>query len=113
MSATSYIPTTTAQVTRAKSRAELTGADFSSWYNASEGTLFAEVFTRKLGDVAVLGDVKIVADELGAKKYVVTYESDPSATEFVVDGSEWMGTIKRLTYWPVKLDAETIARLLS
>jgi hypothetical protein len=111
MSVTSYIPTTTAQVTRAKSRAELTGADFSSWYNASEGTLFAEVFTRKLGDVAVLGNVKITADALGAKKYVVTYGADPAATALVVDGSAWRGTIKRLTYWPRRLPDTTLEAL--
>jgi hypothetical protein len=40
--ATSYIPTTTAQVTRAADVASMTGTNFSSWYNQTEGTLFAE-----------------------------------------------------------------------
>jgi hypothetical protein len=39
---TSYIPTTTATVTRAADVASITGANFSSFYNQTEGTLFAE-----------------------------------------------------------------------
>lgn len=35
---TSYIPTTSASATRAAEAASITGANFSSWYNASEGT---------------------------------------------------------------------------
>ncbi|CAK0750464.1 hypothetical protein CCP3SC1AL1_170004 [Gammaproteobacteria bacterium] len=37
---TSYIPTTTATVTRAADVASITGANFSSWYNVSQGTTF-------------------------------------------------------------------------
>ncbi len=36
--ATSYIPTTTAQATRAADVATMTGTNFSSWYNQTEGT---------------------------------------------------------------------------
>ena len=39
---TSYIPTTTATVTRAADVAQITGSNFSSWYNQTEGTVFAE-----------------------------------------------------------------------
>ena len=45
--ATSYIPTTTAAVTRAADVASITGSNFSSWYNQTEGTVFAE--TRAAG----------------------------------------------------------------
>ena len=38
---TSYIPTTTATVTRSADLASMTGTNFSSWYNSSEGTLYA------------------------------------------------------------------------
>jgi len=38
---TSYIPTTTAQVTRAADLASMAGANFSSWFNQSEGTFVA------------------------------------------------------------------------
>jgi hypothetical protein len=38
---TSYIPTVAATVTRAADVASITGANFSSWYNQTEGTVFA------------------------------------------------------------------------
>ena len=39
---TSYIPTTSAQVTRTADNASMTGTNFSSWYNQSEGTVAVE-----------------------------------------------------------------------
>ncbi len=39
---TSYIPTTTATVTRAADVASITGTNFSSFYNQTEGTVFAD-----------------------------------------------------------------------
>jgi len=39
---TSYIPTTTAQVTRASDNASMTGTNFSSWYSVGQGTVYAE-----------------------------------------------------------------------
>lgn len=38
---TSYIPTTSATVTRAADVASMTGTNFSSWYRQDEGTMFA------------------------------------------------------------------------
>jgi hypothetical protein len=38
----SYIPTTTAAVTRSADVASITGSAFSSWYSQSEGTVFVE-----------------------------------------------------------------------
>jgi hypothetical protein len=43
--ATSYIPTTTTSLTRNADAVSMTGTNFSDWYNASEGTLFAEAST--------------------------------------------------------------------
>jgi len=39
---TSYIPTSGSTVTRSADNASMTGTNFSSWYNQSEGTLFAK-----------------------------------------------------------------------
>ena len=39
---TSYIPTTTAAVTRSADVASITGSAFSGWYNAAEGTVFVD-----------------------------------------------------------------------
>ncbi len=41
---TSYIPTTTSAVTRSADLVEMTGTNFSSWYNQSEGTIVAKSF---------------------------------------------------------------------
>jgi hypothetical protein len=45
--ATSYIPTTTAQVTRSADAASMTGTNFSSWFRTDEGTLYAEGNTAR------------------------------------------------------------------
>jgi hypothetical protein len=42
---TSYIPTTASTVTRAADVASITGTNFSSWYNQSEGTVFVDFQT--------------------------------------------------------------------
>lgn len=42
---TSYIPTTTAAATRLADVASVTGTNFSSWYNQSEGTIVAQFDT--------------------------------------------------------------------
>ena len=40
---TSYIPTTASTVTRSADNASMTGTNFSSWYNQSEGTLYSNI----------------------------------------------------------------------
>ena len=42
---TSYIPTTTATVTRSADVASITGANFSSWYNQTEGSFYGSFLT--------------------------------------------------------------------
>ncbi len=44
---TSYIPTVASQVTRAADSAVMTGANFSSWYRQSEGTVYMEADGRQ------------------------------------------------------------------
>jgi len=44
---TSYIPTVASQVTRSADAASMTGANFSSWYNQGEGTMYGEVVDPK------------------------------------------------------------------
>jgi len=55
--ATSYIPTTTTALTRNADVASMTGTNFSSWYNASSGSLLAQyqpsVTGVNLGTVAI------------------------------------------------------------
>jgi len=59
--ATSYIPTVASQVTRSADGAVMTGTNFSSWFNAVQGTIYAEGYlnnpaaagaqTRRLADI--------------------------------------------------------------
>jgi hypothetical protein len=84
--ATSYIPTVASTVTRSADNASMTGTNFSSWYNQSEGTLFAASRINALGRATypgiayvddgtnansmgfVISDAAI--DNLGAEGYV-------------------------------------------
>jgi hypothetical protein len=50
--ATSYIPTVASQVTRAADAASMTGTNFSSWYNAGEGTLYLEAIPTNISSTA-------------------------------------------------------------
>jgi hypothetical protein len=79
--ATSYIPTTTATATRSADVASITGANFSSWYNQTAGTVFAEYRTPASGTRGVVGFNNNTANERIA---LYTSGTDPKLT--VVDG---------------------------
>jgi hypothetical protein len=53
---TSYIPTTSATVTRAADVASIAGANFSSWYNQTEGTAFTQYSGQAGGRVFMADD---------------------------------------------------------
>jgi hypothetical protein len=53
---TSYIPTTTATVTRAADVAQIAGTNLSSFYNAGRGTIYAEQFRQAGIEGVVTGD---------------------------------------------------------
>ena len=48
--ATSYIPTVASTVTRAADQASMQGANFSSWYNQAQGTMYSEHELRSVTD---------------------------------------------------------------
>ena len=54
---TSYIPTTTAAVTRAADIASISGANLSSWYNQAEGTVFAEGTANSIAEGGMMWDL--------------------------------------------------------
>lgn len=59
---TSYIPTTSAQVTRSADTASMTGTNFSSWYNQAEGTLYVQGSSSSQQTGTYRGYVSIVSD---------------------------------------------------
>ena len=47
--ASSFIPTAASPVTRAADNASMTGTNFSSWFNATQGTFVAEIYLPQAG----------------------------------------------------------------
>ena len=83
--ATSYIPTTTTALTRAADVASMTGANFSDWYNQTEGTLLTTTlaFNQTLAPnryVSTMDD-GTTNNIIGA--YIAT---DLNSSSFVVNG---------------------------
>jgi hypothetical protein len=62
--ATSYIPTVASQVTRAADQPLITGTNFSSWFNVSQGTVYADGNTKS-SSVACLLTVSAATFGLG------------------------------------------------
>jgi hypothetical protein len=71
--ATSFIPTAGTAVTRAADRVSMTGTDFSSWYNATEGTFVAEVTAFAAGGQAIYSvDNGVATTRILAQSSLVT-----------------------------------------
>jgi hypothetical protein len=95
---TSYIPTVASQVTRSNDVASMTGANFSSWFNNAEGTLYAEANTpdntgtflrvAALSDGSAGTNVVYLAKSAGnARAFVVTN----GVTQFSSNQGAWSG----------------------
>ena len=104
---TSYIPTTTATVTRAADVVKMTGTDFSDFFNASEGSFYAETTARSGDDILTAGSYTMTADATALKDYATAYSSDPSATELVFGE----GLVRSVRYYPQELTAAELAAI--
>jgi hypothetical protein len=70
---TSYIPTVASQVTRSADVAVMTGANFSSWYNQTEGTMYAEsAFT------GLVTSARIAQLDDGTTSNFISLQNNPS-----------------------------------
>lgn len=83
--ATSYIPTTSATVTRAADVASMTGTNFSDWFNPSEGTFVAEA--DSFADVSTIVRNQVEATNAAAIDYVSL------VNVFLVNG-KWGGSVR-------------------
>jgi hypothetical protein len=166
--ASSYIPTTTAAVTRSADVCSITGSAFSSWYRQDEGTIYAEAINnntpgapqvarlRNSADIAFRLDLyRIAATSKGAffvsdstaqanlnntpdgtwpinskAAICAAYRQDnfavvtngsapaidtsgtvPASIDLLSIGSQYTGTIRRLTFWPQHLANSTLQAL--
>jgi hypothetical protein len=86
--ATSYIPTTSASATRSADAASMTGANFSSWYRADQGTVYAEFVT---GGTPVTGVanryVCDIADSAGTNRLLFSWNTSNKSQFQVVSGN--------------------------
>jgi len=85
---TSYIPTSGSAVTRAADVAEITGTNFSSWYNQSEGSWFVE--TKSDDGVNGVFSVGSSTANVGGLNY-----------DFNNFNAQWQGTVMNGTFNPV------------
>lgn len=79
---TSYIPTSGSQVTRQPDIAQITGTNFTDWYNATEGTIFTE-FSAKGSNTAGYPGVYWFNNNLTASRgFALLKETGPQTRVF-------------------------------
>ena len=106
--ATPYIPTVAAQVTRLADTAVMTGTNFSSWFNPSEGTLFVE-FNRNIGFSP--GPWGITRGASGTANSVAFLNASPADTRLRVrshsPAGSLIGDIHPATTYPASAQLKT------
>jgi hypothetical protein len=84
--ATSYIQTVAAQVTRSADSASMTGTNFSSWFNQSEGTFYAQ-FVPAVSDYGSNKNIFMATDNTSANFIGLRYGSTGSQPVFAATAS--------------------------
>jgi hypothetical protein len=84
---TSYIPTTTATVTRAADIASITGTNFSSWYNVNQGTLFAALRLINTSQGGVIGPINSSNVDINEGLVIQAYTAQLRALNYLDSGS--------------------------
>ena len=92
--ATSYIPTVATQVTRSADVASMTGTNFSSWYNATEGSFFVE-FQTLFSSAADVSRGVLGGDATSNKRYFYIGASSDVVASY--DGTSISGTSADIT----------------
>ena len=90
---TSYIPTTTAAVTRTADNASMTGTNFSSWFNASQGTYYVEFNALQITQsISILGNSSNICT-------IYQQASNFSFYDGTNQGSGYIGAISLNTFY--------------
>ena len=86
---TSYIPTTSATVTRSVDNASMTGTNFSSWYNFNQGTFFTKATWPYPNNVNInYAQLSFGAGVNGSFDYFITYSDYPRFSYYPPTGGE-------------------------
>jgi len=98
--ATSVISTSTVAVTRAADLASITGANFTSFWNATQGTILANV---EKSSAAAVGYAFVVSDGTGSNRQRVFLNTDSNQYATVTTGGveQLTGTNLNLGSWAV------------
>jgi hypothetical protein len=88
--ATSYIPTTTAQVTRASDVAVMTGTNFSSWYNPGQGSIVVQA--KPPNATQVFSTVLAFAGATPSQDFIYLGRNGTNATGFIYVSNVSQGT---------------------
>lgn len=80
--ATSYIPTTTASVTRGADVASMTGANFSSWYNQGEGSVIIDF--DSVGSLSSSGRIPLSISDATFNNSIYISASEGNSSVFYV-----------------------------
>lgn len=105
--ATSYIPTTTASLTRNADVVTMTGTNFSSWYNIGAGSWYIQTNARNAATILTAGSFSLSANTTALKKYASVYTSDQSAISLVLG----VGTVMKVSYYKQALLSAELAAL--
>jgi hypothetical protein len=103
--ATSVIPTTTTALTRNADVASMTGTNFSSWYNQTEGTLFAQSQTAQAYAAGVPARVSI--DDGTISNRIAIRNGNNFSSVVTVSGSPVASL--ELTAWNSNITKQAIA----
>jgi len=104
---TSYIATTSAQVTRSADAASMTGTNFSSWYNQGEGAVYVEQFYNSLLPAASFTNILSISDN-STNNRLILYSSNATQVDAVVQTN---GSTQAQFYKPNVLSAGNSVKL--
>lgn len=105
---TSYIPTVASPVTRNADVAVMTGANFSSWYNASEGALVTE--TQLTRQASIASTVAASANDGTSNNALINFYRSTGNTGFQVNQG---GSSQANLDNGVAITANTVAKIAS
>ena len=90
---TSYIPTVASQVTRSADSASMIGTNFSSWYNISQGTLYAQATMTAIGTGTGAVDIVDIVNASGTGLEIYRNTNTAGVSGYIGTGTTGAGNI--------------------